>query len=71
MRAPGDRDQLVDGGDGRRWVIREPALPTRKIRDVLRLSAAGMSRSAVGDPLGSRSSFSIQTTGRQMTAFDV
>ena len=25
MRAPGDRDQLVDGGDGRRWVIREYA----------------------------------------------
>ena len=25
VRAPGDRDQPVDGGDGRRWVIRESA----------------------------------------------
>src|SRR6516164_8205461 len=64
---PGDRDQPVDEGDGRRWVICEsawlgsfpqergmpgPRLPMRKIRDVLRLSAAGMSKRKIAASLG-------------------
>ena len=58
----------MDGGDGRRWVIRELALlrllfkrergnawtrlPMRKIHDVLRLSAAGMSKRKIAASLG-------------------
>jgi hypothetical protein len=64
----GDRDQLVEGGDGLRWVIGESVwlrsffreergmpgqrLPMRKIRDVLRLSANGMSKRQIAASLG-------------------
>ena len=62
-----DRDQAVDGGDGGRRVIRESArfapfpqgagnawteITHAQVRDVLRLSAAGMSKRKIAASLG-------------------